>query len=166
MLHLFDVLFTWDYLPLCLISKDAFLQDYHSRSDRFCSVALVHSIIALATQIVNEYSDEDGLLPSGWLSSKVFNDRAQEIVQNSKRPLSLPDIQAIGILSLYHLRRGREAEAEEFAKACVTAITELRQHEHLTGGEDERYTRSRANTYCGAVSLTRYVVRRPPAIPA
>lgn len=159
--HLFDVLFAWDYLPFCLLCKDLFLQDYHNGSDRFCSVALVYSILALATRLINEYADDNGVLPSGWLGSGIFFERAQAIAWDSKR-LGLPDIQALGIISLYHLRCGREAEAQESAEACAAAITQLCQHEHLTGRENEEYAMVRATTYCGAVSLARYVKPRPP----
>ena len=37
--HLFDVLFTWDYLPFCLLCKDLFLQDYNNGSNKYCSSA-------------------------------------------------------------------------------------------------------------------------------
>lgn len=154
--HLFEVLFTWDYLPFCLLCKDLFLRDYHNGSDRFCSVALVYSILALVTRLINEYADDDGVLPPGWLKSGIFYERAQVIAWDSEHPLGLPDIQALGFLSLYHLRCGREAEAQESAEACAAAITQLCQHEHLMDRENEGYARVRATTYCGAVSLTRY----------
>ncbi|KAH7111007.1 nitrate assimilation regulatory protein nirA, partial [Dactylonectria estremocensis] len=153
--HLFDALTTWDYLPFSLLCKDQFLQDYQSGSSRFCSSALVHAVLALASRLINENDDDARLLPSGWLGSKMFLDEAEAILQ-ARGPLNrLPDIQALGILSLYQMRCGREAEAHELAEAFVASITELCQREPLMDKEEEQYSRARATTYCGAVSLVR-----------
>ncbi|KAH7110017.1 putative nitrate assimilation regulatory protein nirA [Dactylonectria estremocensis] len=153
--HLFDALTTWDYLPFSLLCKDQFLQDYQSGSSRFCSSALVHAVLALASRLINENDDDARLLPSGWLGSKMFLDEAEAILQ-ARGPLNrLPDIQALGILSLYQMRCGREAEAHELAEAFVASITELCQREPLMDKEKEQYSRARATTYCGAVSLVR-----------
>lgn len=156
--HLFDVLLTWDYLPFCLLSKDLFLHDYYSGSDRLCSSALVHAMLALATRMVNENSDRDGVLSSGWLGSKIFYEKAEAIIRDNTQTMSLPDAQALGILSLYHIRCGREVEALEVAELFVTVITKLCRYAPSAGIEDKQYTRVRAGTYCSAVSLTRYVV--------
>lgn len=160
--HLFDVLLTWDYLPFCLLSKDMFLQDYYSGSDRMCSSALVHAILALATSMVNEHGDSDEVLPTGWLGSRIFCEKAEAIVRDNKQTSSIPDAQALGVLALYHLRCGREAEALEAAESFVTIITKLCKYAPLTSIEDQQYTRVRAATYCSAVSLTRYAIAAKP----
>jgi hypothetical protein len=156
---LFDALFTWEYLPFSLLTYDLFLRDFHSGSTQFCSSTLVHAILALATRLVNENKDDIEVTPSGWFRSKLFFDQAKSEVQNGGSPSDrLPDIQALGILSLYEIRCGQEAEAQIFAKEFLTSITELCQREPSTDEEgDEQYTRVRTTTYCGAVSLSRYV---------
>lgn len=162
--HLFDVLLTWDYLPFCLIHRDSFLQDFHSGSDRFCSVALVHAILALSTRLVNEYGDSSDVLPTGWVGSKYFYERAQALLRDNKQIISLPDVQALGILSLYHMRCGRETEAQGLAEVFANTITELCQR--VKAKEDGQYVRARATTYCGAVYLTRYTIPRATTLPA
>ncbi|KPM39394.1 hypothetical protein AK830_g7157 [Neonectria ditissima] len=153
--HLFDALTTWDYLPFSLLCKDRFLEDYQSGSSQFCSSALVHAVLALASRLINENDDDSRLLPSGWLGSKIFFDEAEAILQARGKLDNLPDIQALGVLSLYQIRCGREVEALELAEAFVASITDFCQREPLMDEEEEEYYRARATTYCGAVSLIR-----------
>lgn len=154
-LHLVDALRTWDYLPFCLFSEDLFMRDYESGSTQFCSSALLHAVLALSTRLINEGSDEAGLLPSGWLRSQLFADEARALVKEAGQYPSLPDIQALGLLSLYHLRCGREVKALEEAERFLSQITELCRGA-TPNTEGDEYASVRVTTYCGAVSLARY----------
>lgn len=158
--HLVDALLTWDYLPFCLFCKDLFWQDYCSGSNLFCLSALVNAILALSTYLINE-NDDPGPLPSGWFGSRLFFDEAKLLVRDNGPSSSLPDIQALGVLSLYHMRCRREADAQGLAQTFATSITRLCQYPPL-GGEEGQYARARATTYCGAVSLIRYALEEPP----
>lgn len=151
--HLIDALRTWDRLPFCLFSEDRFLQDYSSGSTQFCSSALVHAILALSTRLINESSDDDGLYQSGWLRSRFFLRKARTILEDAEPFRTLPDIQALGMLSLYYLRCGQETEAQDYAESFATSISELCQPS-LTHREEEWCAELR-NTYYGAVSLIR-----------
>ncbi|KAH7140012.1 nitrate assimilation regulatory protein nirA [Dactylonectria estremocensis] len=153
--HLFDSVLTWDYLPFSLLDKDQFLRDYQTGSSQFCSSALVHSVLALASRLINENDDDFTLLPSGWFGSKLFLDEAETLLQANEPLENLPDIQALGMLSFYHVRCGREARAHELAEACIDRITRVRQQEKPKGEEEQSYARACAITYCGAVSLVR-----------
>ncbi|KJZ68074.1 hypothetical protein HIM_12537 [Hirsutella minnesotensis 3608] len=154
--HLLDVLNTWDYLPFCLMSKDLFLQDYLCCSDRFCSSALVHALLAIATRLINERNDDEGYLPSGWLRSKLLFDEAEACISNGK-PGSLPDVQACGILSLYLLRSGQEARAQKVAEDFRSRIGDLCQSEPLAGKKGSQYASVSYVTYRSAVSLVRMI---------
>lgn len=156
--HLFDALFTWEYLPFSLLTYDLFLHDFHSGSTRFCSSTLVHAILALATRLVNEKQDDTGVPSSGWLRSKIFFDEAKSEVHNGGSLSDrLPDIQALGILSLYEFRCGQETQAQTLAQEFLTSITEHCQRKSTMGEEgDVQYARVRTSTYCGAVLLSRY----------
>lgn len=70
---------------------------------------------------------------------------------------TLPNIQSLGLLSLYEIRCGREKEAFEFAEDFMSSITELCKLAPRKGEETDQYNKARATTYCGAVSLMRYV---------
>lgn len=154
--HLIDAILTWDYLPFSLLCYDNFLQSFYGNSTRFCSSALVYAILAMASRLVNENNDDLEVLPSGWVGSKIFCDKAKSKLQQGSSK-ALPDIQAIGILSLYHLRCGQEARAQECAETFVTKISDLCKNEPLMSKGEEQYARVRNITYCGAVSLSRYV---------
>jgi hypothetical protein len=117
---------------------------------------LVHAVLALAIRIVNENDDDSEVLPSGWLSSRPFFDEAKARVQSSEQLKQLPDIQALGILSLYEIRCGQEAKAHELADAFVYSIKEFCKRQPVVGKEAEQYARVQTTTYCGAVSLSRY----------
>ncbi len=153
--YLFEALLTWDSLPFCLFSKSLFLQDYDSGSDRFCSSALVHALLALAIRLVNEDKDDFRFLPNGLIGSQMFFETAMTIVRDTEA--SLPNIQAIGILSLYHLRCGNEVDAYILAESFTSKITNLCLRESLESIE-EQYAWAQAVTYSGAVSLSRYDV--------
>lgn len=157
--HLFDALYTWDYLPFSLICYDLFLQDFHNGSTRFCSRALVYAILALATRIVNENNDSSEVLPSGWRGSGALFKVAQAQVKHGGPLQNLPDIQALGILSLYEIRNGQEAKAQELAEAFLDNITKFYERQPPSGedvDQGEKCARVKATTYCGAVSLNRY----------
>lgn len=155
--HLFDVLITWDYTAFILLRKDEFLQDYEEGSTRFCSSALVHALLALSTRIIYEKEDESDVLPSGWLGSKWFLLRTKALLRSQGSYKSLPDIQATGILALYHFRCGREEEAIKLAETCSSSIRALCLKGTAVDTSDEQYFKVRATTYCGALSLLRYV---------
>ncbi|UNI24014.1 hypothetical protein JDV02_009794 [Purpureocillium takamizusanense] len=152
--HLFDVLGTWDSLALCLLSRDVFLRDYQNGSGRFCSSALVHALLALSARLVNGASDNKDVLPSRWVGSKIFSDEAAAIIENDRHRSNLPNVQALGVLSLYRLRLGQEADALRLAEALLAGVTELCQCGQSDGDQAE-YTKALATTYCSAVSLVR-----------
>ncbi|KAL2141532.1 hypothetical protein VTI28DRAFT_2232 [Corynascus sepedonium] len=154
--HLVDALKTWDCMVLCLLPEDLFLRDYASGSNRFCSSALVNVILALSTRLINEASDDAGLLPSGWLRSRVFINEAKACLRSNTPLQNLPDIQAFGLLSLYYLRCGREADAREYAEGFVSAIAGLFQGASETTEEGD-YARALTTTYCGAAFLIRMI---------
>ncbi|KAJ6437961.1 cyclase/dehydrase family protein [Purpureocillium lavendulum] len=162
-----------DYLPFCLLCEDVFLKDLASGEGRYCSPALVNSLLALASRTWNEhqrphpnqrqqerpnYHDvaDVGSPPSGWWYSQALFDEAEALIRGNGPPDTLPDVQTLGILALYHVSCGRDAEAYELAGSFAAAITELCLREPLAEDEqDEQYAQVRATTYCGAQSLVR-----------
>ncbi|OAQ65596.1 nitrate assimilation regulatory protein nirA [Purpureocillium lilacinum] len=171
----FNSLLTWDYLPFCLLCKNPFLQDFASGDGRYCSPALVNSLLALSTRILDERqhpqqqqhqkeqqkclakSDADcGFPHSGCWDSQALFDEAETLISGKEHMGALPDIQTLGILALYQVSCGREAEARELAEAFKAEITKLCLREPLdVGKQDDQYMQVRSTTYCGAISLVR-----------
>ncbi|PHH91331.1 hypothetical protein CDD83_902 [Cordyceps sp. RAO-2017] len=153
--QLIETLLTWDYLPCCLMCKEPFLWDYQAGLNRFCSPALVNALLALATCVVHE-NGEKVESPAAWSSSKAFYDEAEALLHGAgPSSNNLPDIQALGILSLYKLSCGYEAESLELAETFAARISYLCMQGPLLGVEGEEYARVRATAYCGAISLVR-----------
>ncbi|GJN86841.1 hypothetical protein PLIIFM63780_010423 [Purpureocillium lilacinum] len=152
----FDSLLTWDYFPFCLLCKDPFLQDFASGEGRYCSPALVNSLLALSTRIQDERqhphqqqhqkkqqtcltkSDADGEFPHSdcWNSQALF-DEAEALISGKEQLGTLPDIQTLGMLSLYQVSCGREAEARELAEAFKAEITKLCLQEPLEADKQD-----------------------------
>ncbi|KAF4589117.1 nitrate assimilation regulatory protein nirA [Ophiocordyceps camponoti-floridani] len=148
---LLDDLHTWDYFPYCLLQRDVFLRDYYTGSTRFCSSALVNALLALATRVVNEGSDHESRPPS--FRSRAFADEAESLVQHGDSPpRSLPQVQTLGILSLYRASHGDEDGAQRLARLFATHAEDLCIR---TDETDDELRTARTNTYCGAVSLIR-----------
>ncbi|XP_044714520.1 uncharacterized protein HRG_11908 [Hirsutella rhossiliensis] len=135
--QILDALLTWDYLPFCLMCKDPFFRDYCSGSSRYCSSALVNALIALATQVVHEISDEaesPGLASSA--EANHFRQGRGHYPQN--RPLGQPPrYTGHRDSSLYQITCGREAEAQALADSFAARIVNLCPQEPLMGSEAE-----------------------------
>jgi hypothetical protein len=154
-LQLFDTFFEWKQLPISIVSQDLFLRDYKDGSDQFCSTALVHAILALATRLNGENGNAD-TQASRWLESESFFGLAKTAVEDGAHVTSLPNIQALGVLSLYSIRCAREAEACKYADIFTSHIASLYNRLSFTSEHDEQYLRAHITTYCGAVTLARY----------
>lgn len=154
--QLLDALLTCDYLPFCLLCRDPFLRDYHGGLTRYCSSALVNALLALATRVVRESIDEaQGPNPVPGCTSKSFFVEAEALICGAGPSASLPDIQAIGVLALYQITCGLEAEALALAESFAARIAHLCLHGPPVGAEDDEYAKVRATSFCGGVSLIR-----------
>lgn len=154
MRHLFDAVFTWEYLPVSHLYRDKFLEDFYCDSDRFCSSALVYAMLAVASQQVNDRHDSSCFLPSRLGSASLYKE-AEALLLDPGRTDSLPDAHARGVLSFYHAASGHEEQAERLAHDFIQKITAICQSQPPIG-ENEHYTRIQTTSYCGAVSLSRY----------
>ncbi|KYK56993.1 hypothetical protein DCS_04000 [Drechmeria coniospora] len=163
---LLDKLAKWDYLSFCLLSRQAFLHDYHSGSSRYCSSALVNALLALAVRVVDERQDED-TAPSrpGVVSSRDLFDEAEGIIRSDAvASRSLPGIQTLGVLALYQISCGKQAEARKLADAFADGMKNLRRRARTGGSrnvnkgdeeEEHSYARVLTETYRGAIFLMR-----------
>lgn len=155
--RLFSALATWDCLPFCIVCEVPFTKNFATGSRDFCSQALVNALLALAIRVVIETENETEPPPANCLGSKQVFDDADKILRKGEQPSHLPDIQALGILSIYEISCGRKAEAEKLAQLFYSSVIDLCDRESLEE-KDEQYVLVRTTAYCGAVSLIRYEV--------
>lgn len=163
-----------DYLPSCLLCRGPFLQGFASGDSSFCSSALVNALLALSmcdrvdsqgqynTQKGNENRSEDGAGSGQFVlhdgnspCEQLFSD-ARHMVTENTNVLTLPDIQALGVLAMFQLVSSRESEARELAGFFGDAMTNLCLRETHTPAK-EPYRLVRATSYCAAISLIRFV---------
>lgn len=156
--QLFNALAKWDCLPFCIICEAPFLQAFDAGSSQFCSSALVNALLALAIRVIVETENETGSPPLNFPGSKQVFKNVEEILRRDVQPSHLPDIQALGMLSIYELSCGRETEAQALAQSFLSSITDLCDQQSLSEEKDKQYMLVCNNTYCGATSLVRYGV--------
>lgn len=159
---------SWDAIPLCVVNKEQFKSDFSSQR-QFCSPALSSTLLALAAKLRGQESRwgqhgqgsslgqetprEEGLNTT----SGFFLQESGACLWNDKKSvLSLPDIQAIGVLALYYANFGDDSKAQALADEYVVAIADLCLSEPAPEpGSD--YCNVRIDTYRGAVILQRFV---------
>jgi hypothetical protein len=89
-------------------------------------------------------------------ASDYFFQESSAYLWNGKSALTLPDIQAIGVLALYHANFGPDSKAQALADEYVVAIADLCLNEPTPEPSDD-YRNVRIDTYRGAVILQRFV---------
>ena len=93
-------------------------------------------------------------MPSPLFLSQAFYDEAFCLVYRDGYPQKLPDVQALGMLSLYKVSCGDMPGALEMAEGFSQAATTLcLQQPHAA--YDDQLCRVQAMTYCGAITLVR-----------
>ncbi|PHH73303.1 hypothetical protein CDD82_5545 [Ophiocordyceps australis] len=157
--HLFDALSAWDHLPFCLLNRDLFLWAYHHDSPLYCSSALVNALLALATLVFREQVvHHDGpapKLPACHPASHVFFAEAESILKSTTPVPTLPNIQALGIMSLYKMSCGSGAEARRLAHDFYCQIQHLCCAQTNVDHLGSEYSLATTVTRYGALSLSR-----------
>ncbi|KAJ6782685.1 hypothetical protein PWT90_02447 [Aphanocladium album] len=161
--QILDAILTRDCLIFCPINKDAILRAFASSSGSHYSTALMDAILALATLLAQDAIVDIALaLPPRWSQHEDIGDLfAQEAVaglySRSGLPQHTADIQALGVLSLYCLGRGKISDAQGFASDFGAAITKQwrRSHSLQPGSSPFPDMQAHANIYCAAVSFNR-----------
>ncbi|GAB1313681.1 C6-zinc finger TF, regulator of conidiation [Madurella fahalii] len=137
---------------LSLVSQPQFMRDFREGTSRYCSEALVNAILGTACRLLN---------PTSQLISKVsfgdaFIGEAKGLLAAEEDHVSLPSIQALGVLALAEMCQGNEDEAGDLARESVRAcIRFVLQTQHRHHDDDDDFRVVRALVYCGGFSLIR-----------
>ena len=149
--HLMALYFCWEYPLFASISREHFMNDFHEGRHRYCSPLLVNSILALGSCWNAQ--------PTSQTKSTGFNTNGDRFFEESVRLLgeevdrrSLTTIQALGIMSLREINRGRDAEARYYSIQCIRLAIDMGLHRKLDSGDwDLHYVQT--STFWGAFSL-------------
>ena len=149
--ELVELYFSWEHPAFPLLCKEAFMRDWEDRRQRYCSSALINAILSLASRFLDLSS---GRSDGPRLSDCFFHEAKRQLAD--ERDVTLPDIQALGILALREMACGREADASRLSEDCVK-MAEASLHDHKSNDtfEDAEYYIVRGTTICGAFSLCR-----------
>lgn len=154
--HYFDNCFP-NYSFIC---KERFMMDVDEKTGMYCSSALLHAILGFASQ---SYSPSSDIASDSGQSSR-FLAQAKELLSTGKGGISITDIQATGVLALAEANRGNDAAAMESANDCVrkAVVWKIKMASGGVRTEDPGYREAMAATFCGAISLARYVCFQLP----
>ncbi|KAK3387881.1 putative C6-zinc finger TF, regulator of conidiation [Podospora didyma] len=144
--------FSGSFHSLSLISQPQFVKDFCAGNSRFCSEALVNAILGSACK----YFDTTSQLISRVTFGDAFFAEAKRLLAVEHSNVSLPSIQALGVLALAEMSQGNDTEAWDLAQESVRASIHLalqtrNQEEELDGD----FRAVRALVYCGGFSLIR-----------
>lgn len=156
-LELIDVFFTSGYFPV--LHRSPFIRDYNSpkTSMGYCSPALVSAILALSCKRAQNLP---GLKTSTRCSLTpliFYNDASQHLLKQAGQPRSLPDCQAMALLSLYQLSYGDDIVAARLVQdAMEHSMAYYDRTEEFARG-DVWHEHVRGLALCGSVTLGRMI---------
>ncbi|KAB5513581.1 hypothetical protein GE09DRAFT_980532 [Coniochaeta sp. 2T2.1] len=152
--QLIGLVFTWEFPLFTLVSQELLLRDYYTGSGEFCSPALVNALSSLGT---NYLQPDQATSPAdvGLLGDTFFGE-AMGLLVHESRVSALTSVQALGLLAVRELSRGRELEAHELCLQAVRLLSSLDTEDfrgHRILSKDHLTVRS--STYSGISTLIR-----------
>lgn len=157
-----DIVRSLNCLRFAAICRNQFEYGVKDHGNRYSSISLMRSICSLATALAGNRIDGIRIqIPGSTSNSELGASLAREVIEtlnNRRTPLNLADTQALGVLSIYHISRGQKTNGLALAKSFALAATNLCLSETCLKPSDDTYMRIRASTFCGAITLNRYVL--------
>lgn len=148
--NLMDLYFCWEYRIFAGFSREYFLVDYKASRRRYCSSVLVNAILAVGQQFTG---NNGSLAPSDTQLNK-FSDEAERLFSIEENRPSLTTIQALGIMSVYEAREGRESRSLFYSNQSIRMAVDMGLHiDNSVTERDEGETGIRAATLWGAFAL-------------
>lgn len=148
-----DIFFNRQFLPFSAINRDLFVHDFHAGKRSYCSPALLRSICCLSCRILGGY--DSSISQHAALGSRLFDETARLLSLADESKYTIPDAQALGLLSLHQLGLGEYAEARDFADESVRRIDFQYRQENEERRGDSPSQATQATNLFGAISLAR-----------
>ena len=149
--ELIKLYFTWEHPIFSLVCKDPFIKDFEDEKRRYCSSALVNAMISLACRFL-DFSNARLDWPQ--LSDRFFHEAKQHLADSKE--VTLPNVQALGLLSLRETVWGRQDKSMRFAEDCAKMALAMNTGSDGSDlADDAEYRTVRGTTICGAFSLCR-----------
>jgi hypothetical protein len=151
--HIFALYFCWEHPIFHTLSREHFLSDLRTGTQRYCSHLLVNAMLALGCRLSAQKDSQSNPDGESTMGGQFFAE-AKRLLAERRTPL-LPAVQALGLMSLYEATCGRDSESWFFScQSMQMAIEmglhiEMQNHDQLTAMEQE----VRIATFWGAFSL-------------
>ncbi|KAM7199723.1 hypothetical protein V8F20_005593 [Naviculisporaceae sp. PSN 640] len=137
---------------LWLVPQVPFMKGFREGNARYCSPALVNAILGRACK----FFDANSRLVSRITFGDAFLGEARRLLSLEPNHVSLPSIQALGVLALTEISQGNDDAAWglvwESAKAAIHLMMQTR---HEADEADRDFRTVRAAAYCSGFSLIR-----------
>ena len=118
--ELLEIFFQEQYSPFPTIVKDLFWDDFTTGKKDHCSIALVRIMCCLACRVKDGYDLGAGVSPGNQLW-----DEASRLVRTVNPQNSIPNAQALGLMSLHQLGAGQYESARALADESVARLALL-----------------------------------------
>ena len=149
--HLLALYFCWEHPVFASLSKKQFMDDFHEGRHRYCSSLLVNFLLALgsrwSTRLTSQADPNDG----NTSGDSFFAESVRLLNQETDRR-SLTTIQALGLMSLWEISCGRDAEGRYYSTQSIRLAVNMGLHRKVNVGDpDLLYVQ--ASTFWGAFQL-------------
>ena len=168
--HLLALYFCWEYPTFASLSKEHFVYDFNSGTQRFCSPLLVNALLALGARTSD--APEARKNPNDPRSAgEHFFEEAKRLLGLEEVP-TLPTIQALGLMSLRQASCGKDASSVFYARQSLRMALDIDLHcQHPASRVNHRAEFSQAErevrvaTFWGCFNLEQYVDQSPICSP-
>lgn len=149
--HLMALYFCWEYPIFAPFSKQCFLADFKALRRRYCSTLLVNAILAVGHQFLDGGKD----IALGEDLGKAFSTEAERLLSVEQNIPSLTTIQALGVMSIYEAREGRDKRSTFYSGQSIRMAMDMGLHLDLGtfDNRDKSEREVRVATLWGAFSL-------------
>lgn len=145
--ELLEMFFQEQYTPFPTIAQDLFWDDFMAGKKDYCSIALVRIMCCLACRIRHGYD----LGPEVSLGNQLW-DEASRLIRTINSENSIPNAQALGLMSLHQLGAGQYESAQALADEGVARLAQLFAN---LDQEIQLKNSVQATTLYGAIALAR-----------
>jgi Fungal specific transcription factor domain len=148
--HLMALYFCWEYPIYAGLSRPYFLADFKAFRRRYCSSLLVNAILAVG----NQFSGNGGTEGLYEKRTKAFAREAERLLSIEGDTASLTTVQALGIMSVYEAREGKEKQSMFYSGQSIRMAVDMGLHLDLDMiGSEEGERAVGAATLWGAFAL-------------
>lgn len=148
-MELMNIFFDWDATAFSAVVKEPFMRDLAARRRRYCSEALVNAIMARSYQMLQNKGES---VPKDTVLGLYRKAQSLLTIERNLVETPIPLIQALSVLTSIDTTMGRLDKG--WTRAFETAESVIRAFGDGTDSViDEYYVESRANTFCGALTL-------------